>query len=250
MTRRIAVGLLVIALAQFLVPLLPVLGLGESIGSRATSGGRPPELPPGAFFSIWSVIFLAYFIFALLAVLKPSYLERRLGGPLLLAGVGNIAWMLSAQLVGNQRLDFLLLWPILAFAWTGARRLHRMGGFDGTWRRANACVLTGLWSGWIAVAVSISVPATWRVLSGLGPSDDVWISLWMALVSAGLLAWLFASRVSASVLFFAALAWGLAGVALNNWYLTGMHWLSGASLLAGGYILWRRARHGARAAFE
>ena len=149
MTRKIAIGLLIVALAQFLVPLLPALGLGETIGARAEKGARPPELPPGVFFSIWSAVFLTYLIFALLAVLKPTYLEKHLGPPLMLAGLGNVIWMLSAQFLGWQVLDFVLLLPILVFAWMSARRLHLMGGFDGTWRRLNASLLTGLFSGWL-----------------------------------------------------------------------------------------------------
>ena len=250
MTRKIAIGLLIVALAQFLVPLLPALGLGETIGARAETGARPPELPPGVFFSIWSAVFVTYLIFALLAVLKPTYLEQHLGPPLMLAGLGNVIWMLSAQFFGWQVLDFVLLLPILFFAWMSARRLHLMGGFDGTWQRLNAALLTGLFSGWIAVAVSISVPATYRALAGFGPTDTVWVSLWLALLSAGGLAWFFASRISASIVFFLALAWGLTGVATNNWYMTGMHWLTVVTCLVGAFILWRRARYGARPALQ
>ncbi|RIJ24391.1 hypothetical protein D1224_09185 [Henriciella barbarensis] len=250
MSRKIGIALLIVAIAQFLAPTLPAIGIGEPIGSRGDVAIRPPELPPGLFFSIWGVIFFSYLVFALLSLWKPGYLEHQLAIPLLLAGAGNVIWMVSAQSIANQYADFGLLLPILACSWLAARRLHRMGGFDGTLARLNACALVGLFSGWITAAVSISVAATWREVAGLGPSDHVWISLWLALLSAGLLAWGFASRISASLFYFAALCWGIAGIVVNNWYLTDLHWLSATAALFGLYILWRRFRYGARPAFE
>ena len=250
MEKRNAFLLLCVAVLQWLVPVLPVLGLGENVGARTMQDGIGPELPPGIFFAIWSVIFTAYLIFALLAVLKPTFLEHHLGPPLLIAGAGNVAWMLAAQFIGNDWLNFVLLCPILVFAWEAAHRLHRMGGWDGTARRLNAVVLTGLLSGWLAVAISISIPELVRQLRGLEASDQVWISLWLALVPAGLLAWSFASRVSRGLWFFVALAWGISGIAINNWTRLGTHFLAIAAVCVGLYILWRRLAYGARPAFQ
>ncbi|RIJ30677.1 hypothetical protein [Henriciella mobilis] len=242
--------LLAVAILQWLAPLLPLSGHGRTIGAQAVEEGIPPELPPGVFFSIWGVIFTLYLIFALLAVFKTSYLEERLGQPLLLAGAGNVVWMLSAQYIGNEVLNLILLLPIAALAWWAARRLHRMGGWDGTARRLVACALTGLLSGWAAVAISISIPRVARLLLGLAPTDHVWISLWLALVPAALLAWVFATRISRSLWFFVALAWGLSGIALNNWERTGLHGLAIMTTLVGLYVIWRRLAYGARTALQ
>lgn len=250
MKRQIALLLVLVAVLQWTVPLLPLAGLGQTIGEQAVEGGRPPELPPGVFFSIWSVIFLLYTVFAVLAVTKPRYLERHLAIPLLAAGAGNVVWMLAAQFLGNDTLNLVLIVPILLFAWEASHRMHRMGGFDGTWRRLNAAALTGLLSGWATVALSISLPRVVRHLRGLAPTDDVWISLWIALITAGLLTWLYAARVSRGLFFFVALSWGLAGIAANNWYVTGMGWLAAATVLAWGIILWQRLTKGARDALR
>ncbi|WP_084398546.1 hypothetical protein [Henriciella aquimarina] len=245
-----ALPLLLVALLQVLVPLLPVMGIGNFVGTQFTRGDIPPELPLGPFFSIWSVIFALYFTFALFALLKPSYLEAHLGAPLLAAGAGNVVWMLSAQFLANDWLNFLLLIPILVFSWQAARRLHRMGGWDGTGRRLVAVTLTGLLSGWLTAAFSVSVPEVVRTLFGLAPTDQVWLSLWCALIPAGLLAWAFASRISRSLWFFVALGWGLTGVALNNWLRTETHGLAIMTVVFGLYVIWRRLRYGARPAFE
>ncbi|MEM5516007.1 hypothetical protein WNY37_03530 [Henriciella sp. AS95] len=250
MQRSYALPLLITAILQWTAPLLPLFGLGETVGRRATGEGIPPEIPLGIFFSIWSVIFLAYLVFALLAVFKPTYLEQRLTPPLLIAGAGNVVWMLSAQFFGNDWVNFLLLMPILVFAWESAFRLHRMGGWDGTGRRFLAALLTGLLSGWIAVAISISVPGLVRDLRGLQETDQVWISLWAALVPAAILAWAFARYVSRGWWFYVAFSWGLTGVVLNNWLRTGTHLLAIAAAIAGLYILWRRLRTEPRPAFQ
>ena len=250
MKTRDALALSIVAIAQWTAPVLPILGLGRTVGAQATEGGIPPELPPGIFFSIWSVIFTLYLIFALLALLRPTFLESNLGPPLLLAGAGNVLWMLAAQFIGNEWLNFILLIPILIFAWEAAYRLHRMGGWDGTLRRLLAGALTGLLSGWIVVAISISIPRLMRMLRGLDATDQVWVSLWFALVPAGVLAWLYATRVSRGLWFFAALGWGLAGIAVNNWARTGTHWLAIMTVCVGLYVLWRRLAYGARPAFE
>ena len=250
MKRFVPTLLLVVALLQWSAPLLPIAGIGDPVGAQARESGIPPELPPGIFFSIWSVIFTLYLVFAALAVFSPSYLERHLGPPLLAAGTGNVVWMLSAQMIGSEWLNFLLLLPIVWFSWIAAHRLHLMGGWDGTGRRLIALSLSGLLAGWSSVAVSISVPRIVRMTAGLEATDQVWLSLWCALIPAGLMAWAFAARVSRSLWFFAALGWGLSGIVVNNWTRTGLHGLAIMTAVFGLYVLWRRLRDGARSALR
>lgn len=240
--------LLLVAVLQFLMPLLPAIGLGTPLSVRAVAAGVPPELPLGVFFSIWGVIFSAYLVFAILANLKPDFISDRLTGPLVLTGLGNSVWMVFAQSIGSVWLDALLLLPILLFAWEAAYRLDVAGGFDGTGRRLLACLLVGLLAGWLTVAVSISVPDVARAAFGRAPSDDVWHSLWLALIPAAGLSWLFASRVSCSIWFFIALSWGLAGIMANNWWRTETHALAIAALVVGWIIVGRRLRYGASGA--
>lgn len=241
----VAVGIL-----QCAAPVLPLLGLGQTVGSQATGAGIPPELPLGIFFSIWSVIFALYLVFALFALLKPSYLERHLGEPLLVAGAGNVAWMLSAQFIGNEVLNFVLLLPILVFSWESAHRLHRMGGWDGTARRLVAGSLTGLLSGWLAVALSISVPRVLRLMRGQEATDQVWVSLFAALIPAAVMAWLYSHRVSRGLWFYVALAWGLTGIVASNWLRTGTEALAIVAACVGLYIIFRRIADGGRPAFR
>lgn len=238
--------LLLVAIAQFCAPLLPAMGIGQSIGDRATAAGLPPELPTGIFFSIWGIIFLGFLGIAVLSLLRRSYPIQKIAMPLALAGLGNVIWMISAQSLDLSWLNFVLLIPILLCIWEAAHRLDRIGGFDGTPISLLLCLTIGLFAGWISIAVSISVPDLVRGILGRGASDFVWQSLWLALVPALVLAWLFASRVSRNFWYFVALAWGLTGIIVNNWFRLETHALALAVTALGAYALFRRVRFGAK----
>ncbi|MEL6413638.1 MAG: hypothetical protein AAFQ15_01705, partial [Pseudomonadota bacterium] len=132
MNNSLKILFLLGVVAQFLVPFLPQMGIGETIGDRAVADGIPPELPLGVFFSIWGVIFIGLFVLALQSLLAPKPAIEALVLPLTLAVFGNVIWMLSAQTLGLVWLDFILLLPILAATWWAAYRQDRTGRYDGT----------------------------------------------------------------------------------------------------------------------
>ena len=237
------------AIAQFFVPVLPQMGLGETIGDRAVADGIPPELPLGIFFSIWGVIFIGLFVLALKSLLSSDPLIDALVPPLTVAVIGNVIWMLSAQMFGLVWLDFVLLLPILAATWWAAYRQDRYGRYDGTPLRILIGLTVGLFAGWLSVAVSISVPDVGRWLLSRGPTDAVWHSLWMTLVPAVVLAILFANRVSRNLWYFVAVGWGLFGIVMNNWSRTGTGWLAIITAVIALYVLFRRLRFGARGSY-
>ena len=237
MTRILPWLILVLGFLQPLTGALAALGIGTPIGGD-TAGTDAPEQPLPAFFSIWGVIFLAYAGFGLMGILRAPAWYPRVGWPMLIAGVSNVVWMLSAQLIGLQPLNFLLLAPIFAAAWIGAARAEAVGDAERstlTFRFADAA--SGLLAGWISVATAISVPLTIRTFTGLMPTDYVWPMFWSAVAVAALAAYLFASRVSRSLWFFAAMGWGLTGVAINNWVRTEMHLVAAMAALGAATIL-------------
>ncbi|GAB5455550.1 MAG: seryl-tRNA synthetase [Henriciella sp.] len=240
---------LLAVIAQFFVPVLPQMGLGETIGDRAIADGIPPELPLGVFFSIWGVIFLGLFVLALRNLTSPEPALEQLSLPLMLAVVGNLLWMLSAQTLGLVWLDFVLLLPILAATWWAAYRQDRVARYDGTFMRILIGLTVGLFAGWLTVAVSISVPDLGRWILSRGPTDAIWQSLWMTLVPAIVLATVFANRVSRNLWYFGAVGWGLFGIVMNNWARTGTHWLAIITAVIAAYVLFRRLRFGAKGSY-
>tara|TARA_B100000614_G_scaffold251188_1_gene262422 strand:- start:4301 stop:5158 length:858 start_codon:yes stop_codon:yes gene_type:complete len=224
--------------------LAPVLGIGTPIG-EATRGIQAPEQPLPAYFSIWSLIFGAYIAFAFAAWRQCEPWMLRVGKPLALAGGANIVWMLSAQLIARQPVDFGLLFPIAALSWTAAARFDRMRGMGGSMKKLVADAATGLLSGWILVAIGISVPLLIRNLTSYGPTDLPWQMLWISLGTIAFGSWVFARYISRSLWFFAALAWGLMGVIANNWTVTGMTWLAIMTGVSGSLVLGLRLLRGA-----
>lgn len=224
--------------------LAPVLGIGTPIGSATRDLGAP-EQPLPVFFSIWGFIFGAFLAFALYTWQQRAFWMQRVGAPLALAGAANVVWMLSAQIIASQVVDFALLFPIAYFSWTAAARFDRMRGMGGSAEKLIADAATGLLSGWILVAIGISVPLLIRTFTPYGPTDFPWQMLWIALGPIAFGSWMFARYVSRSLWFFAALAWGLLGIVANNWTVTGMGWIAIMTGVSGIIILSLRLLRGA-----
>lgn len=226
MEKRLPLIIIVLGLLQPLSgALAPAFGIGTPIGN-ATRDIAAPEQPLPLFFSIWGVIFLTYFLFGLAYWRKREPWMDHVAKPLALAGLFNVVWMISAQLIAYQPLNFLLLFPIEITAWLTAYRLDRLRETGWSPIKALADMTTCLLAGWISVAVAISIPLTIRTFTDLGPTDLPWNMLWTTLITAGMAAWMFARYISRSWWYFIALGWGVIGIILNNWMETQMHWLA------------------------
>jgi hypothetical protein len=237
MTRALPWLILLLGILQPLSgALAPVFGIGTPIGD-ASASTRAPEQPLPAFFSIWGLIFLAYAGFGLAGILRPAAWFAKVGWPMLAAGLANIVWMVSAQLIVSQPLDFLLLAPIFGSAWIASARVQALRASDSGLTLKAADAACGLLAGWISVATAISIPLTIRTFTGLAPTDFPWPMFWTTFAAACLASWLFSTRISRSLWFFAALAWGLLGIVLNNWLRTEMHLLAGMAALGTATIL-------------
>ena len=235
--------LILLALLQPLSGALsPLAGIGTPIGNATRDLGAP-EQPLPVFFSIWSVIFAAY-------LLRREPWMDRIAMPLAIAGLMNVVWMLSAQLIVSQPLDFALLFPIGAAAWASAWQFDRVRGMGGSLAKLTADMATGLLSGWITVAVAISVPLAIRHFTDLGATDLPWLMLWTTLVTASLATWAFTRFISRSPWFFVSLGWGLLGIILNNWTITDMNWLAIMTGVVAVIVLYPRLTRGAHGAVQ
>jgi hypothetical protein len=243
MTRALPWLILLLGVLQPLSgALVPAFGIGTPIGADS-AGLDAPEQPLPAFFSIWGLIFLAYAGFGLTGILRPAGWYARIGWPMLLAGLANVVWMVSAQLIGWQPLNFALLAPIFVAAWIACARLEavRQEASGATFQISDAA--SGLLAGWISVATAISVPLTIRTFSGLAPTDFPWLMFWATFAVACAASWIFTAFVSRSLWFFAALGWGFLGVVLNNWLQTEMHFIAiGAAIGTATILLLRVTR--------
>lgn len=231
-------ALLAVAILLCLIPLLPVLGLGEPIGASAQTGrDRPPEVPPGWAFGIWGPIFGLFAAFAWLSATQSTYLVHRLRRPLLLAGLAGAAWMLCRQFGTGAAPAFPFLLAMTLASLVAAARFDAMRGLGGSPDKALADLLTGLMSGWLTVAVAVSVPGLLRPVLALGPSDAVWPLLGLSLATLFVLGrgsrWL----VTASVWYRVAIGWGVLGMVANLWMATDLHLPAVATAVVGVWIV-------------
>jgi hypothetical protein len=243
--RTIGFALLLVAILQPASGAMALtFGIGTPIGSATRDLGAP-EQPLPVFFAIWSPIFLGCLAFALLVLRENEPWMRRVAAPLAVAAACNIVWMLSAQLIVVQPLDYLLLFPILIAACIAAWRFDRTRGLGGGVTKLIADATSGMLSGWLTVAVAISTPLTIRSFTGLGPTDYPWPMLLTTLSIAATAAWIFARYISRSLWFFVSLGWGVLGIVLNNIYATEMGWPALAAAAMGGLIVGLRLSRGA-----
>lgn len=244
--------LLPLGLLQILVPALPALVSWQStIGeSPADPLLRAPESPPGPFFAIWGVIFTFYLAFAIYAALHDSQLSRRLAPPLALAAIFSVSWMLIVQSVGQVAAAHPVLLALTASTFWAAYRFDQMRGLGGSAPKFIADGATGLFAGWMTLATAISQTDFTRDLLGMANTDAVWWFLLHALAIAVLGALFVFARISRSPFYVIALAWGLAGVILNLWTLTGLHVPAVVTAAIAFALLAFRMRHGANGALR
>ena len=98
-------AILLLAILQVLVTLLPSLGLGEPIGERSDAV-RTAITPAGWAFSIWGLLYagsLAYAIYQFLPAQRTNALLARIGWASAGAFLGNALWALYTQFVDLKR---------------------------------------------------------------------------------------------------------------------------------------------------
>lgn len=243
LASRARLALPLAATALCLIPLLPAFGLGDRIGAGAPIGrDRPPEAPAGWAFAIWAPIFALYAGFSVLAMFVSTHLTRRLAGPLVIAGLAGAVWMLLRQQGAGALSAFPVLVAMTAASLLAAARYEAMRGLGGSPGKALADLLTGLMSGWLCVAVAVSLPGLVRPALALGPTDAVWPFLSMSLVALVILVRISRRLVTTSVWYRLAVGWGVLGMVANLWMATDLHVPAVATAAVGAWaILAQRA---------
>ncbi len=192
----------------------------QNASSGALSASNTPVAPAGPAFSIWSVVYLgliAYTVWQALPAQRAEKRQRRVGYPVAVTLVLNAVWILTAQagflvLSGVVIVALLatLMWTFRALMATRPRNAVEGVVLDGT---------MGLYLGWVSVA-SIANIASILTASGFQPGTtgrDAWAVALLAV--AGLVGAVLALRDGGRLAPSAAIAWGLAWVAVGR--LTG-----------------------------
>jgi hypothetical protein len=188
--------------------------------SGALSASYTPVAPAGPAFSIWGVVYLgllAYTVWQALPAQRADARQRRVGYPVAVTLVLNAAWILTAQ-AGLLALSGVVIAALLAtlvgtfltLLATRTRTAVEAVVLDGT---------MGLYLGWVSVATVANVAAI-LTAAGLRPGEagrDAWAVGILLVV--GAIGALLAVRDGGRLAPTAAIAWGLAWIAVGR--LTG-----------------------------
>jgi hypothetical protein len=205
----------VFAITQALVPALPALGYGITVGAR-DGFASPPEVPAGYAFSIWGLIFLLSLIYAVVQVLPsarqaPVYQNIATASWLLFAL--STTWMLIAQFDGPTAALAVVIVIMLALALSILARVAAAGGGPG---RLLLMALFGLYAGWLSLAAFLNLSSLLREtgLAPLGLAD--WQYAIGVLIAGGILVALMLLRTHGQLWYLAAAVWGLVAVVVQN----------------------------------
>ena len=163
-TLRIVANLIT-ATSQIIIPILPVFGIGSFVGQQSAAQDIP-IVPAGYAFSIWSVIFLASFIYALCQALpkhKAHTLFRAIGWYTAGAFLANTAWMVVAQFTNINWLTAVLICFILGFS---LRALFIVARFDRTKEKLPyiaAYIPISMLAGWVSAATPLNIVSVFHI---------------------------------------------------------------------------------------
>ena len=146
--------LLVLALLQVVVPLLPAVR--NNSFTQADRPGEPPIVPAGYAFAIWGLIEALSVGWALWSVARPTPLTERIAGPLSVVFAGFTLWLLAVTFVDPDRLPLLIFLGMLAGLLVALRAALGDRAEIAGWSPLGRGLLWGVlgtYTGWSSVAV-------------------------------------------------------------------------------------------------
>lgn len=155
---------LVFAVLQILTPTLPLLGIGQQIGSQSDAV-RTLITPAGWAFSIWGPLYAGSLVFAVYQALpaqRDNRLIDRVRWPAAGAFGGNAAWALYTQIFGLSAISVVIIAFTLGCLLVAYRRFadwpHVLSAGE---RWCAVLPLTALAS-WLTVATTVNIAAALR----------------------------------------------------------------------------------------
>lgn len=146
--------LLVLALLQVAVPLLPAVQ--NNAFTRADRPGEPAIVPAGYAFAIWGVIEALSVGWALWSVARPSALTERIAGPLSVVFAGFSLWLLAVTFVDPNWLPLVIFLVMFAGLLAALRAAMAGRAEIAGWVPLGRGLLWGVlgaYTGWTSVAV-------------------------------------------------------------------------------------------------
>jgi hypothetical protein len=208
---------LIFSFAQFLVTLLPALGIGIGIGSQSV--GSVPQVQPVYWsFFIWFLIYaacIAYGIYQALPAQRENEILRRIGFYTASAFTGVTAYALVAQFrIGSEWILIAIFIWILASLLVAIMRLTEDESRLTKTEEYAVLAPVSLLLGWCSLAVFVNIAAILKD-SGFLATIETSFSLFLLLV-AGCVASVIIYKTKGNIWYTIPVIWGLIGVVIAN----------------------------------
>lgn len=207
------VAILLLAIVQILVTLLPAAGFGEAIGDRSDAV-RTIITPAGWTFSIWGLLYagsLAYAVYQFLPAQKNNSLLAKIGWPSAGAFLGNALWALYAQFIDLNAFSVAIiaatLLCLLACYRSFANRHRRLSRGE---QFLVALPLSAL-AAWLTAATIVNIAAALK-FHGVNLEGDAAITGAAVIMAGGLIAALAVWNGRGNPWFATVFLWALAGI--------------------------------------
>lgn len=199
------------AVLQILTPLLPQLGIGQSIGAQSNAV-RTIITPAGWAFAIWGALYTGSLVFAVYQAL-PSHrhdaLVGRLRWPAAGAFLGNALWAAYTQVVGLSAVSVAIIaWTLLCLLScyrTVSDAVLRAG------ERWCAYLPLSALAAWLTVATTINIAASLR-FHGVEAGNDAPLVGAVVILIAGGIATAALIRGRGNLPYAVVLLWALAAI--------------------------------------
>ncbi len=156
------IAVLLAAVLQILTPLLPQLGIGQSIGSQSDAV-RTLITPAGWAFSIWGALYTGSTLFAIYQALpsqRDNPLLSHLRWPAAGAFLGNALWAAYTQVYGLSVISVVIITGTLVCLLVIYRTLSSAAFSTG--ERWFAYLPLSALAAWLTVATTVNIAATLR----------------------------------------------------------------------------------------
>ncbi len=213
------------AVAQFLVPLLPLIGIGKNVGAQVASNVvLSPEVPAGYAFSLWFVIFTLAFVYAVYQALpaqRENKLFRTIGWWTASSFLLSSLWMVVVQMVGDVWFLLVIIVAMFFCALKAFDLFLQSQEQQFFFNYAVTSPFLGLFSGWLSLAVLLSIASVIKrsSLHTLGLTHDGFALV--ILCAAMMVALYVLIRSRGNFWYSSALVWGLAGIVVANFFRPG-----------------------------
>jgi hypothetical protein len=244
----LAWSVVVLAVAQTLVQFLPLAGIGEPVGVRA-SVVRTPMTPAGWTFSIWALIYLgslAYGVYQVLPAQRGDPLLASIRLPSALVFFCNGLWVVVAQLTGLGFGTVLIILVLLILLLVVIFNIQPDAASLTMWQRVMIYWPFLVFAGWVSLATFANIASFLDFIDvklfGLGETA----AAALLLLCAGGFCIAVERLLGGSVTYILPVLWGLAGIAVANVQRGPNYWFAAYAVVLGlavaGVTLWMRGR--------